>query len=88
MDDYWYWEIKFHIKFSDSKKNSIFTVDRKDASSAEEAQKKLMNVYKTDCSRLIEHDTENKNSELFTDSCSKVSPNFELLKPYLKGFDF
>ena len=41
MDDYWYWEIKFHIKFGDTKKNGIFTVDRKDASSAEEAQKKI-----------------------------------------------
>ena len=88
MEDYWYWEIKFHIKFSDIKKNSIFTVDRKDASSAEEAQQKLMNVYKTDCSRLIEDDTEKGNSELFIDSCSKVSPNFELLKPYLKDFEF
>ena len=87
MDDYWYWEIKFHIKFGDTKKNGIFTVDRKDASSAEEAQKKLMNVYKTDCFRLIEDDIDTEDSELFIDSCSKVSPNFEILKPFLKGFD-
>ncbi len=39
MDDYWYWEIKFHINFPSGKREGTYSVDRQNASTADLAQR-------------------------------------------------
>ena len=46
MDDYWYWEIKFHINFPSGKREGTFTVDRQNAATSKIAQEELISVYK------------------------------------------
>ena len=88
MDDYWYWEIKFYINFPSGKREGTFSVDRKNASTAELAQKELLTAYKDDPYRLVNGEVEGDNHELVIASCSKISPDFDLLKPFLKDFEF
>ena len=45
-------------------------------------------VYKDNPFRLVSGEIEDDNHELVISSCSKVSPDFDLLKPFLKDFDF
>ena len=88
MDDYWYWELKFHISFASGKRDGTFTVDRQNATTSEMAQKELISAYKKDPFRLVDGNMEEGNHELVIISCSKVSPDFDLLKPFLKDFEF
>ena len=88
MNDYWYWEIKFYINFPSGKREGTFSVDRNNASTAELAQKELLTAYKDDPYRLVNGEVEGDNHELVIASCSKVSPDFDLLKPFLKDFEF
>ena len=88
MNDYWYWEIKFHINFPSGKREGTYSVDRQNASTEDLAQKELFIAYKEDPYRLVKGDVEGNNHELVINSCSKVSPDFDLLKPFLKDFDF
>ena len=46
MNDYWYWEIKFHINFPSGKREGTYSVDRQNASTADLAQKELFIAYK------------------------------------------
>ena len=55
---------------------------------AELAQKELLIAYKEDPYRLVNGEVEGNNHELVINSCSKVSPDFDLLKPFLKDFEF
>ena len=88
MDDYWYWEIKFYINFPSGKREGTYSVDRQNASTAELAQKELLIAYKEDPYRLVNGEVEGNNHELVINSCLKVSPDFDLLKPFLKDFEF
>ena len=88
MDDYWYWEIKFHINFPSGKREGTFTVDRQNAATSKIAQEELISVYKDNPFRLVSGEIEDDSHELVISSCSKVSPDFDLLKPFLKDFDF
>ena len=75
MDDYWYWELKFHISFASGKRDGTFTVDRQNATTSEMAQKELISAYKDDPFRLVNGSMEEGNHELVINSCSKVSPD-------------
>ena len=88
MNDYWYWEIKFHINFPSGKREGIYTVDRQKALTSELAQNELFLAYKSDPYRLVNGNDEGDNHDLVINSCSKVSPDFDLLKPFLKDFEF
>ena len=87
MDDYWYWEIKFHINFPSGKREGTYSVDRQNATTAELAQQELLIAYKEDPYRLVDGEFE-ENHDIVINSCSKVSPDFDLLKPFLKDFEF
>ena len=88
MDDYWYWEIKFHINFPNGKREGTFSVDRNNAYTAELARKELLAAYKDDPYRLVNGEAEDGDHEIVINSCSKVSPDFDLLKPFLKDVEF
>ena len=88
MEEYWYWEIRFHVVTKHVKKKGVFTVDRQNAATASEAQKQLLNVYEKDLFRLVDLHNDPGPYQLIIDSCSRVAPDFDILKPYLKDFDF
>ena len=42
----------------------------------------------SEIAELVGGEVEGNNHELIINSCSKVSPDFDLLKPFLKYFEF